>query len=742
MIFLRRFRHMFLQTYFITDLVPMRKKVVAVFLLLSLLFPLSIVAQSITPAKAIVLLKEERDDFLQYFDYISYDSTLESNFLYKLRGYIELEADSISQSILSDSALDEGEKAKAIMSMVYFFRELGLDLPLRQIELPDIPVALSSYRQILKALLFRTSFTEVLIPLDPWITQVLAATFWQFDECDVLDDISTYKRAASSPAHILQFLERDPGFRFADSLLTIGVAYDPLKAFSWLSQARPGLQKILLNHKNIYIQQIVSLLNERNTSELIPFIVPLAEKKITPDEILDKRADISSYFQLLVNTLNNSLGGSDKSAFIFHNATRIAIKEKALLFYVNKINELHSAPDAIRFAAVKDLRIEDLYYIITSCEEELYTSSYLGLYRRLMTHFRIHTADSIFRLAQYDNFRVFMRMAASYNTLADFLSCMPHDNAANLLKRFISGIESDRQTGLEKAMDIADSFAGLGSLNGLSHGVEYELQANLERCRAGELYFGMRLYRILLQVYELLQQKTPDEKLWNYLGNHEKLERKSLLNKQGEIIEQVLFYGDEDGVSSFHNFLALFKDPKQWAVSANDLWITIRSLSGQGIVIYANRPLDTKTGMDLQAQDSLSLFFHRQSLEPVIIVHRGHSYHLTNTLKRIQPSVRLAILGSCGGYNSIVKVADISPASQIIVSKKIGSRFINDPMIDVINNTLLNNKDITWTKVWEELRIRLSNDKMALTIFDEYIPPTKNVSLFVLKLFNLKRLQF
>jgi hypothetical protein len=192
---------------------------------------------------------------------------------------------------------------------------------------------------------------------------------------------------------------------------------------------------------------------------------------------------------------------------------------------------LHSANDAIRFAAVKDLRIEDLYYIISSCEEELYTSSYLGLYRRLMDHFRIHTADSIFRLVQYDNFRVFMRMAANYNTLADFLSCMPQVKAANLLKKFISGIESDRGTGIEKAMDIADSFTGLGSLKGISEVVEFELRSNLERCRANQEYFGMRLYRILLQVYDLVQQKAPANKLWNYLGNHEKLERKSLLNR-------------------------------------------------------------------------------------------------------------------------------------------------------------------------------------------------------------------
>ncbi|MGE5108094.1 MAG: hypothetical protein ACM3H8_11150, partial [Sphingobacteriales bacterium] len=110
-----------------------------------------------------------------------------------------------------------------------------------------------------------------------------------------------------------------------------------------------------------------------------------------------------------------------------------------------------------------------------------------------------------------------------------------------------------------------------------------------------------------------------------------------------------------------------------------------------------------------------------------------------NTLKRLQPSVKLAILGSCGGYNSILSVANISPDAQIIVSKKTGSKVINDPMIEVINGTLKNKKNLIWTEVWRKLTTRFSEDEFVLNIFNEYIPPAKNVSLFVLKLFNFYR---
>ena len=353
-----------------------------------------------------------------------------------------------------------------------------------------------------------------------------------------------------------------------------------------------------------------------------------------------------------------------------------------------------------------------------------------------MENLRPQSADSLFSIVQYDNFRIFMRMTANYNVLTDFLNKMPEEKAAALVDRFISGIESHANSGLEKAMDIAESFTGLDSALVISDLIQKELQSNLSRCRSGQLYFGVRLYSILLQVFDLVKQKNSLNKLWATLGNYEILERKSLLNKNGEIIQVVLFYGDDDGTSSFNNFQKLFTDTTKWKMTKNANWATIRSVSDQPIVIYANLPLDTKEELDIKAQDSLFIFLKQESIEPVVLVHRGHSYHLDNTLKRLTPSTRLAILGSCGGSNSAISIASINPDAQLIVSKKTGSKSINDPIINVINETLLNKEDLLWPIIWEELSARFSNDEFTRNLFNEYIPPGKNVSLFVLKLFN------
>jgi len=703
------------------------RKIFYFFVLLLLLRPFSIVAQS----SAEKVLKEEQGKFFHQLKYISLDSAI----VHQLSRSVRIEIDSIFSVIKSNTALPAAEKEKAILSLAYFMNELGKNIKQQRSEIYDILAAVQSYKSILKALLYQRSFTNVLAALPARRTQVLAATFSQYKEHSLLDEIAIYKRMASSPEFILDFLESKPTFRYADSLLLIAAVNDPLKIVLYVNQRNTALAAKIRNTKNIYLQQIISLAADRNGSELLPFVTEIAENSITKEEVLEARKDITKYFQLLVNTLKGSKGINDPS-FIFQKLLRKGLKEKSFIFYVNHVNELHNAADAIRFASVKGLRPEDIYYIITSCGDELYTSSYLGLYKRLMENFDPQSADSLFSIVQNDNFRIFMRLAANYNVLTDFLNRMPAEKAATLLNRFISGIESDSNTGLEKAMDIADSFTGLDSAFAISDMIQKELQSNLNRCKSGQLYFGMRIYSILLQVFDLVKQKNSFHKLWTTLGNYEMLERKTLENKKGEIVEVVLFYGDDDGVGSFKNFQKMFTDTTKWKTSRNANWISIRSVSDQPIVIYANLPLDGKEELDLKAQDSLFIFLEQESIEPVVLVHRGHSYHLDNTLKRLTPLVRLAILGSCGGSNSAISIANINPDAQLIVSKKTGSKSVNDTVINIINETLLNKEDLSWPIIWEKLSARFSNDEFTRNLFTEYIPPGKNVSLFVLKLFN------
>ena len=91
------------------------------------------------------------------------------------------------------------------------------------------------------------------------------------------------------------------------------------------------MQDNIRNTKNIYLQQIVSLAADRNASELLPFVTQIAENRITTEEILKTRKDVVKYFQLLVNTLMESVGSNDPS-LIFQKLLRKGLKEKSLSF--------------------------------------------------------------------------------------------------------------------------------------------------------------------------------------------------------------------------------------------------------------------------------------------------------------------------------------------------------------------------------------------------------------------------
>ncbi len=710
----------------------MRKKFIYFSILLLLWQSFPVFAQPGVAATSAV--KKEKEKFLHTLTSVSNDSAI----IFPLARYFESEMNTIYAAIGENDELSTVEKEKAVRSLVYFIKELGYSLKKQSLSLYDIPGAVNSYSSILAALLYQRPVTPILEPLGSRRSQLMAASFTQYKEYSLLDDIAVYKRVASSPEFILQFLENKPGFRFADSLLLDAAAYDPMKIIFYLNRNRPGVQDKIRNTNNIYLKQIALLAADKNASELLPFVVQIAENKVSAAEITGKRTEPLGYFQLLINTLQEPcVPGDPRSIFI--KPLRSGIKQKALSFYVNEINDLHNAADAVRFASVKDLRPQDLYYIITSCGEELYTSSYLGLYKRLMENFKDQPTDPLFDIVEYNDLRTFIRLAANYNVLGDLLQRISPEKRKDILRRFTAGIESDENTALEKAMDIADSFTAFIASPEGGELIESELRSNLSRCQSAGHYLGIRLYGILSDILSQVKQNNGMSKLWSTLGDYEVLKREAMVNDNNEITELVLFYGDEDGVASFNNFLRSYTDKNKWEISRNENWVSVRSLSGQPLTIYANRPLDIKQEMDLKAQDSLMAFLQAHSLKPAILVHRGHSYHLEKTLKRLSPSVKLAILGSCGGYNKSISIATINPDVQVIGSKKTGSKSINDPIINVINETLLNKKDIHWPEVWKTLEKRFMKDEVAFSMFNEYFPPSNNLGLFVLKLFNFYR---
>jgi hypothetical protein len=100
------------------------------------------------------------------------------------------------------------------------------------------------------------------------------------------------------------------------------------------------------------------------------------------------------------------------------------------------------------------------------------------------------------------------------------------------------------------------------------------------------------------------------------------------------------------------------------------------------------------------------------------------------------PTARIVVLGSCGGYNNLSEVLNKSEDAHIISSKQVGTRTVNEPILEAINNTLIAGKDIEWLPMWRELEARFQNDPAGKEKFEDYIPPYKNLGAIFIKAYR------
>lgn len=185
----------------------------------------------------------------------------------------------------------------------------------------------------------------------------------------------------------------------------------------------------------------------------------------------------------------------------------------------------------------------------------------------------------------------------------------------------------------------------------------------------------------------------------------------------GVNVQRYFFYNDKDGRGSFESFVKAYRNNPNWRIIDHKFHIEIQSRKGKRVVIIANKPafdeLDVQQIIDSQGY-AVSLF-----------VHRGHSYHVDKSLRRMTPTALLTFLGSCGGYNNIVKVLNNFPSSHILSTKGTGTRWVNDPLLFMINEEIRKGRDIEWANIWQNAEQKMSWNEN----FPNYIPPHKNLGV-------------
>jgi hypothetical protein len=561
------------------------------------------------------------------------------------------------------------------------------------------------------------------------------------------------------PGLIFSYLSSHRGLPFEDSLIIVAGHHDIGQLYNYAA-AGDNLAWRIRNSKDSLVHTVAMLANSRSGQLYFPFLDELVSGKLSTDDIDKVKGDDLNYFRLLVRIRLDYAARvlpPLRDTPLEMNALTTMLEKKSKQVFVNEINALHTVDNpAIRFKILDPLTPEELYYIIVLSEDEIYTSSYLGVYDRIFQRMRQPFGDSLLMAVHGDYFRKFIKMAAAYNKLEHFLGTMDKQNAGIVMKSFVIHLEN---AGEEEAVDVADSYSSIVEKSpSLARYILGEVKENYEKDVAEGNKKGVIIYHLLETLFESADTAGHID-LSATLGipSIYTVDHSSLVDDSGRVVEQVFFYGDKDkdGQNSYEDFMALFRrrygggvhpakghhpvkpeGKPEWKIVENPQWTTITSTRGKPVLIFANKPLLGDDDPDDKAQKALGAYLEAHNLRPAIVIHRGHSYHVKYTIGQMAPTARIVVLGSCGGYNNLSEVLNKSEDAHIISSKQVGTKTVNEPILEAINNTLIAGKDVEWLPMWRELEARFQNDPAGKEKFEDYIPPYKNLGAIFIKAYR------
>jgi hypothetical protein len=542
------------------------------------------------------------------------------------------------------------------------------------------------------------------------------------------------------PSEILSLLPNNLDVPFADSLIIVAGHNDIRKLYNYAA-AGNALGGRIRNSRDTLVHIVARMAISKSGQLYFPFLDNLLKGKITIDEIDKVKEDDLNYYRLLVKTRMDyaaRLLPPARDTALEMDALKQMLANKGKDIFVNEINALHTQENpALRFKVLDPLTPEELYYLAVLNENEIYTSSYLGVYDRIFQRMSSPRGDSLIMRLHGDYFRKFIKMAAAYNKLDHFLGTMDKEHANTVMWYFVFGLE---KAGEEEAVDVADSYSSIFEKNpSLAAYVLRVVKWNYEKNVSSNNKRGTIIYNLLQTLFESADT-TKKIDLSAKLGIPPiyTVDYHSLKDDSGRVIQQVFFYGDQDkdGQNSFVDYMALFRGKPEWKISENSEWVSITSIKGKPIWIFANKPLYGEDDPDAKAQAHLSEYLANHHLKPTIIIHRGHSYHVRYTIEQMPPTAHIVVLGSCGGYNNLSEVLKISQDAHIISSKQVGTKTVNEPILQAINNTLIAGKNIDWLNMWKDLGSKFKNDAAAKEKFDDYIPPYKNLGAIFIKAYR------
>jgi len=643
----------------------------------------------------------------------------------------------------TDSVFDHRLKVnylKGLDNILRYYRTNWKSLTERKVNPLGLPVILNAYYKSVQEDRINRSIENIIeqLPYDAGTVIMNAGIFENNPGYTAAKNILLRKYCGIYPWQTFSILQQNPDLPYADSLIRTVARKYPTQLYDYAA-ANNKLGNIISNiQDDAFIRTVSRMAKSKSGQQYFPFLDNIVNGKMSFEEIDSVKDDSLLYYKLLVKTQIDYVERSLNKDTAFAIKALTARLEKKARGFITIINGLHDENADIRFRCIQPLTAQELYYLAVSSDGSIYTSSFVkGVYPLMMRKINNH-GDSLLLSVNFDKYRKFIKMAAGYNTLSNFLSSFPakrnnnnESEAGNLMKTFVSRLEFGN--GLEDGVDVADSYASIvETIRPLAKEMLKNVQANYERNTTAGNKRGMAIYKILNNLF-LSADSTNKIDLTKELGIPPvyNVPFNSITNDSGRVIIQVFFYSDKKVQGIFKGFVNLFNN-NNWNITGNEQWVCITSVKGKPVSIYANKASIEENGEDEKAQKALVEYLENNELYPTITVHRGHSYTAPYTIDQMSPSSKIVFLGSCGGYQIIHDALDKAPDAHIISTKQIADAPVNLPFFQLLTDKLRKGYNIDWIPFWKEL------DKMITAkIFEDYIPPYKNLGALFIKAYKI-----
>jgi hypothetical protein len=544
------------------------------------------------------------------------------------------------------------------------------------------------------------------------------------------------KYAQLHPSEVFSMLNDNYNVPFRDSLIIVAghkypnLLYDFAAASNRLGMAIRRIDDTL-------VRTISRMATSGGSGQVyFPFLDNILKGRLTLQEIDAVKNDDANYYKLLVKTRIDYVSRAIQKDSIFGMDDLYArLKKKANDIFIRTINGLHEEPDAVRFRILQQLNAQELYYLAVAGEDEIYTSSFVnGVYPLAMSKIG-NRGDSLLLSVNFDRFKKFIRIAAGYNTLSNFLGSFPDSKQAQILMTvFVNNLE--KSEGLEDGVDVADSYASIvETIKPVAADMLHNIRLNYERNVGANNKRGIVIYNLLSKLCQSATDSSIDLSKELGIPPVYNVNYQSLVDATAnKVVMQVFFYGDEDGKMNFNGFTPQFANGNWKQTDNTKYWVSYSSTKGKPTTVYANKWFDDERvpGELDKAQEALDTYLEEKGIQPTIVVHRGHSYWVSSTIKQIKPAAKIVLLGSCGGYNVIHDVLEHSPDAHIVASKQTGKMYINQPFLNILNEKIRNGNNIDWIPFWNEFRAKAGK----IDGFEDYIPPYKNLGAIFIKAYK------